>query len=157
MLNTVCFHEANKEPKSFTQRQNLNQEHLGSYFTTGSRASAPLFSFITRTVSIFLQVQTTCRWYSTPANYRADFKDLLSHSCTSPPFSSSSQTLRRPTLSWCCRLLFSFSFLIADVISFFFPAADIQLSDFAVLMPKFWRRTMNRPAVLFSIIQFVTW
>lgn len=42
-------------------------------------------SLIIRNISIFLQVQTTCR-YNTPANYRADFKDSLIYSSTFPLF-----------------------------------------------------------------------
>ena len=110
-LASISFHTVNKDFKSFTQRQGI---HQWITFRELSRAPTALFSFIIRTVSIFLQVQTTCRWYSTPANYRARFKDSLIYSCAFPP--PPRQTVRRPRQPWCSALLFSFSCLTADVI-----------------------------------------
>lgn len=53
-MNQQMLDTLNKEPKSFPQRQNVDALlHI-------LRASAPLLSFITSTVCIFLQVQTTC-------------------------------------------------------------------------------------------------
>ncbi len=95
--------ERNKcqQPKSLSikQTQTLNHRQKSRSASVkssrrGLRASSRLFSFIIRTVSVFLQVRTTCRWYSTPANYRASFKDLLIYSCTFPLLQTDTEKLQ---------------------------------------------------------------
>lgn len=69
-----------------TARADSNERNtsaiLGLY--VWKRSESLDLSLIIRSISIFLQVQTTCR-YNTPANYSADFKDSLIYSRTSPP------------------------------------------------------------------------
>lgn len=94
----------------------------------------PLSSFIIRTVSIFLQVQTTCRWYSTPANYRAGFQRLAHLFLHLPllPSSLPRQTMRRPRQPWCCALLIYLSRNV--IISFYFLATFTRRSDSALFL-----------------------
>lgn len=112
--------------------------------------SPPLFSFIVKTVSIFLQVQTTCRWYCTLANYRAHFKDLLIYSCTSPLFPDRHWECRdSPDAMPCC-----FNSTVMSSILYALFVSYIQHSNFEFLGPEYEKKyqTMNKPMALFSIL-----
>ena len=132
------------------KRKFISESHAGGLDSLCS-------SFIIGTVSIFVQVQTTCRWYSTPANYRADFKDWLIYSRTPPPTAISRQAPRRPRQPWCCALLFSFSRLIAHIFL-------LHRSFYSALwFCSFWDQIVKQSAQLWtkrqlcSVFHTVTW
>lgn len=149
-LASISFHEANKDFKSFTQRKELHQW----IFFEHDQQPVLLFSLsLSEPGAFFYRSRQPAFWYSTPANYRADFKDLLIYSCTNPPFPSSQ------TAMMLCRDCFHSIVLchllyLCTVISFYFLVACIQ---------HFWDQSMRKSTKLrtdqwlHSVFYIVTW
>lgn len=135
------------------KRKLISESHAGGL---GSLCS----SFIIGTVSIFVQVQTTCRWYSTPANYRADFKDWLIYSRTfpPPPFPSSFQTgtVKAQTAVMLCPVVF-----IQPSYNSYLSSSSQLLFSTLILGPENEAKcpTMNKTTALFSVPHgnLITW
>lgn len=146
-LASISFHEANKDFKSFTQRKELHQW----IFFEHDQQPVLLFSLsLSEPGAFFCRSRQPAFWYSTPANYRADFKDLLIYSCTNPPFPSS-QTDSHDAMPW----LFSFNCLMSSIVFmhshiFLLPCGLYS----AFLGPEYEKKyqTKNKPMASFSIL-----
>lgn len=148
LVSTKRVHTFNHSHK----RKLISESHAGGL---GSLCS----SFIIGTVSIFVQVQTTCRWYSTPANYRADFKDWLIYSRTfPPPFPSSFQTgtVKAQTAVMLCPVVF-----IQPSYNSYLSSSSQLLFSTLILGPENETKcpTMNKTTALFSVPHgnLITW
>ena len=136
------------------KRKFISESHAGGLHSLCS-------SFIIGTVSIFVQVQTTCRWYSTPANYRADFKDWLIYftPAAPPPPSTQLPTHNNTTAVMLCPVVFiqpSYSSYLSSPSQLLFSTLILQFlgPDSETKCP-----TMNKTTALFSVPHgnLITW